>query len=218
MKHYLGICLVLITLAGIVLFGVRSCVSSVDETVDRVRDAFGQVLRVQPQVTVNHRVLYAQTAPIAELAVVVKDEQVTLGLDEHLEVLAVTIPLTEKKLTAEGTFRIKAGFDLSQPFSVDIDPTTHAVHAAMPHAKILSVEPIGEISYQGEDAMLNRITDAERSDVLNNLTSAARSDAENSNLKRDAEQQVEARLQELINHNGRSIQIDWGGPALMPAP
>lgn len=209
MKHYVGICLVLITVAVIVLFGVRSCVSSVDATIDHVRDAFGQVLRVQPQVTVDHRVLYAQTAPIAELAVVTKDEKVTLALNEHLEVLTVAIPLTEQKLTAEATFRLKAGFDLTQPFSVEIDPKTQAVHAVMPHAKILSVEPIGEISYQGEDEVLNRITDAERSDILSNLTSAARSDGENSDLKRDAEQQVQARLKELINHNGQSIQIEW---------
>src|SRR5271156_3549095 len=169
MKHYLGICLVLVTLAGIAWFALRSCTAAVDQTIDHVRDAFNEVLRVEPQVTINQRVVLTQTAPIAELAVVTKEELVTIGLNEHLEVLSVQIPLTEKTLTAEATYRLKAGFDLSEPFSVEIDPVTHALHADMPRAKILSVERVGDLAYHGEDAMLNRITDDERTQVLNSL-------------------------------------------------
>src|SRR5271156_6920222 len=110
MKHYLGICLVLVTLAGIAWFALRSCTAAVDQTVDHVRDAFTQVLRLQPQVTVNQRVILTQTAPIAELAVVTKDELVTIGVNEHLEVMSLQIPLTEKILTVEATYRLKAGF------------------------------------------------------------------------------------------------------------
>ena len=117
MKHYLGVCLILVTAAAICLFALRSCLASVDQTVDHVRDAFSQVLHVQPQVTINQRIVLTQTAPIAELAVVTKEELVTIGLDSHLEVLAWQIPLTEKKITVEAPFRIKAGFDLRQPFS-----------------------------------------------------------------------------------------------------
>jgi hypothetical protein len=112
MKHYVGICLVLIVTAAIGLFILHSCTETVDRTVDHVRDAFAQVLSVRPQVTVNEQVVLTQTAPIAELAVVTKEEQVTVGLNEHLEVLSLQIPLTEKTLTAEATYRIKAGFDL----------------------------------------------------------------------------------------------------------
>src|SRR5476651_2246887 len=108
MKHYLGICLVLVTLAGIAWFALRSCTAAVDRTVDHVRDAFNEVLRVQPEITVNQRVVLTQTAPIAELAIVTKEELVTIGMNEHLEVLSMQIPLTENKLTAEATFRIKA--------------------------------------------------------------------------------------------------------------
>ena len=209
MKHYLGICLVLITMAGIAWFALRSCMASVDHTIDTVRDAFVSVLRVQPQVTVNQRVVLTQTAPIAELAVVTKEELVTIGLTEHFEVLSVQVPLTEKKLTAEAVYRIKAGFDLREPFTVAIDPVTHGVHATMPHAVILSVEQIGDLTYRGDDAWLNRITDAERAEIVNNLNSAAHAEAEKSGLKEDAEKQVEQRLNELINHNGKPMQLEW---------
>jgi len=217
MKHYLGICLVLVTLAGIAWFALRSCTAAVDHTIGTVRDAFTEVLRVQPQVTVNQRVVLTQTAPIAELAVVTKEELVTIGLNEHLEVLSMPIPLTEKKLTAEATYRLKAGFDLRKPFSVEIDPVTHELHAAMPHAKILSVEQVGELTYHGEDSMLNRVTDDERTQILSNLNAAARDAAEKSSLKTEAEQQVAQRLKEIMNQNGQSLQIEWNDAATVPS-
>jgi Protein of unknown function (DUF4230) len=216
MKHYLGICLVLLTIAAIALFALHSCTSAVGQSIDHVRDAFSQVLHLQPQVTVNQHVVLTQTAPIAELAVVTKEELVTIGLNEHLEVLSIEIPLTEKSLTAEATFRLKAGFDLSEPFSVQIDPATHAVQASMPRAKILSVERIGQLTYHGEDAMLNRVTDEERTQILTNLDAAAREAAEKSSLKNDAEAQVTSRLHEIINHNGESFEIKWASPEIVP--
>ncbi len=218
MKHYLGICLVLITVAAIGLFALHSCTAAVDQTVDHVSNAFSAVLRIQPQVTVNQRVVLTQTAPIAELAVVTKEELVTIGLNEHLEALSLQIPLTEKKITAQAAYRIKAGFDLRKPFSVQIDPTTHAIHAAMPHAEILSVEQVGDLTYHGEDAWLNRVTDDERAQILTNLNAAAHDAAEKSTLKTEAEQQVSQRLNELMNHNGQSLLIEWKDTPPAPLP
>jgi hypothetical protein len=217
MKHYLGICLLLVTLAGIAWFALHSCTAAVDRTVDHVRDAFNEVLRVQPEVTVNQRVVLTQTAPIAELAVVTKEELVSIGMNEHLEVLSMQIPLTEKKLTAEAAYRIKAGFDLRKPFSVEIDPVTHALRAAMPHASILSVEQVGDLTYHGEDATLNRVTDDERSQILSNLNAAAHDAAEKSTLKMEAEQQVAQRLKEIMSHNGQSLQIEWNDAGPVPS-
>jgi len=218
MKHYLGICLVLLTVAGICLAAVHSCTSAVNETVDHVRDAFGKVLSVQPRVMVNQRVILTQTAPIAELAVVSKEEDVSINFTAHYEVLSLHIPLTEKKITAEAVYRIKAGFDLHKPFSVEIDPVTHAVTAEMPPAQLLSVEQVGDIAYSGFDATFNRVTDEERTQILANLNAAAHEAAEKSTLKADAEEQVTQRLKELINRNGQSIIIKWRqeAPTSMP--
>jgi hypothetical protein len=217
MKHYFGICLVLVTVAAICFLAVRSCTSAVDETVNHVRDAFAQVLNLQPQVTLNQRVLLTQTAPIAELAVVQKEEQISLDLTEHLDVLSFQIPLTEKKLTAQASYRLKAGFDLHEPFTVTIDPATQAVHASMPRAKILSVEQIGDLSYHGEDATLNRITDADRSEIIASLNAAAHQAAENSGLKLQAEQQVAERLTELMNRNGHHLDVEFTEEKNVPA-
>ncbi len=209
MKHYLGICLVLVTLAAVVLFAIHQCTSAVDQTVTHVADAFADVLKIHPQVTVNERVILAQTSPIAELAVVTKPELVTVGLDENLHVLSLQVPYTEKKITAEATFRIKAGFDLHEPFTVAIDPVTHAVKASMPHAKILSVEQVGDVVIHSDDALLNRTSDEDHETIQKNLLAAARDAAETSGLKEDAEAQVTQRLNDLLQRNGQTLLIDW---------
>ena len=217
MKHYLGLCLVIVTVAAVGIYALRSCAATADQTVSHVRDAFAQVFSMQPQVTVNQRVILTQTAPIAELAVVSKEELVTLGTTQHYEVLSYQIPLTEKTLTAEATYRFKAGFDLHQPFRVEIDPATHQIRAALPHATILSVEQIGTMTYHDEDSTLNRITDSDRDKLLNDLNALARAQAEKSTLKADAEKQVVERLQQLFHHNGESVDMTWDNVYSPPA-
>jgi hypothetical protein len=218
MKHYWGICLILVTLALIVLGGVYSCTALANRTVDHVLSAFRDVLQVRPQVTVNQRVIFTQTAPIAELAVVTKEEMVTLEFDSDYEVASHPIPLTAKKLTAQAVFRIKAGFDLREPFSVVIDPRTHAIRADMPPAKILSVEQTGDLSFQGEDAWFNRVSDTERIQLLNSLHQAALTQAENSGLTADAQAQVRDRLQEIFRRNGEQIEMNWTSSTKTPIP
>lgn len=208
MKPYLGICLVLVILAAVAISVLYSCALLADRTAAHVQDAFAQVFKVQPQVTVNQRVVMTQTAPIAELAVVSKEELVKIGFTQHLEVLSYEVPLTEKMLSVEAVFRLKAGFDLHEPFRVEID-SAHRIKATLPRAKILSVEQIGTLTFHGEDATLNRITDAEREKLLNSLQELARAQAEKSTLKTDAETQATERLQQILSHNGETIQTEW---------
>jgi hypothetical protein len=216
MKHYVGICLVLLTLTLIVLGTMYGCSVMADRTVDHVLDAFEKVFQVRPQVTVNQKVIYTQTAPIAELAVVTKEEQVSLEFDVDYEILSRPIPLTQKKLTAQAVYRIKAGFDLREPFTVEIDPKTHAIHAKLPPAKILSVEQVGDLSLVGEDAWLNRVNDTDRTQVLDSLQQAARSQAETSGLKEDAQKQAQERLEEILRHNGENVELEWTNSETKP--
>jgi hypothetical protein len=209
MKHYVGICLVLVTLALLTLLVINRCTDATSRAVQQVRDAFASVLQVQPKITINERVVQTQTAPIAELAVVTKEELITLGFDEHKEIWSYSIPLTEKKLTVEGTFRLKAGYDLHAPFSVKIDPATHRVEATLPPAKILDVEQVGDLTFKGEDSVLNRLSDDERAKAVNDLSQMARQTAETSSLRHDADIQVRQRLEQLLAQNGQKIEIQW---------
>ena len=51
MRHYVGICLVLVTIALLTLLVINRCTSAAGSAVDHVRDAFASVLQVQPK---NH--------------------------------------------------------------------------------------------------------------------------------------------------------------------
>jgi hypothetical protein len=221
MKHYAGICLILITVALLTLLVINRCTDAAGRAVAQVRDAFASVLQVQPKITIDERVVQTQTAPIAELAVVRNEELVTLGFDEHKELWSYSIPLTEKKLSVEGTYRIKAGYDLHQPFSVTIDPATNRIAATLPPAKILSVEQVGDITFHGEDSVLNRLSDDERTKAINSLAQMARQTAARSTLPHDADAQVRQRLEELLARNGQKLEIQWSSPrdkngALLP--
>lgn len=210
MKPYLGICLILVTLAAIAAWTLHGCTAAADRTVKNVRDAFRSVLAVQPQITVNQKVIQTQTAPVAELAVVTRMALVSLDSQNSLQLGPMPLPWTEKKMSVEATYRFKAGFDLHQPFSIAIDPKTKKIDGQLPHAKILSVDQIGDVVYKGEDAPLfNRITDEDRNQILNELHNLARDRAENSGLKQEAERQVVARLQELIGDEGNSLRFQW---------
>ena len=209
MKHYVGICLVLATVALLTLLVIDRCTYSAERAVDHVRDAFASVLQVQPKITVNERVVQTQTAPIAELAVVSRQELVSLGFDEHKELWSYPLPLTGKKLSVSGTYQVKAGYDLREPFSVTIDPATHRIAATLPPAKILSVEQVGDLTFQGEDSWLNRLSDDERAKAVNDLAALARQAAQGSSLRHDADDQVKTRLDQLLAHNGEKVEIQW---------
>ena len=213
MRHYLGICLLLVTLALITVGTIYSCAHLADQTVDHVTGAFAQVFNLRPQITVNQKVILTQTAPIAELAVVSKEALITIGLTQHLEVLSYELPLTEKSLTVEATYRFKGGFDLKQSFRVTIDPKTHQIEAHLPHAQILSVERVGDLSFKGEDSALNRLNDQDREKMLNSLDQLAHSTAEASTLKADAEKQVQERLTQIFQHNGENFIATWDTPS-----
>jgi hypothetical protein len=209
MKHYVGVCLVLVTIAILTLLVINRCTNATERAVDHVREAFASILQVQPKITINERVVQTQTAPIAELAVVTREESATLGFDEHKEIWSYEIPLTEKKITVSGVYRLKAGYDLHEPFSVAIDPSTHVIRATMPPATILSVEQVGDLTFQGEDSVLNRLSDDERTKAVNALADLARQTAASSTLRHDADDQVGQRLKELLAHNGEKIEIQW---------
>lgn len=213
MKHYLGICLVLLTLAAVILFAVRRCENAVARAVTGVSKTFLSALQVQPQITVRQTVIMTQTAPIAELAIVTRDQLVTYGINQKVQFLHHDVPLTGKTLTAQAAYRVKAGYNLREPFRVQIDPLTSHVTAELPPARILSIERIGPLSLQDQDALLNRITPEEREKVLNELDTLARRTAEESGLKQDAQDQAIARLEELAKANGQKLTVHTALPA-----
>ncbi len=197
------------TLCALLL--LRQCTDSTERILNASAKAVHDVFSVTPEVRVNSIVIQTQTRPIAELAVVEREEHVSVKLSEHEELLHIPILLTEKSLTVSASFRVKAGFDLRQPFSISQE-TGGRVNASFPEAKVLSVEMISGLDSDTQGGWLNGVTEEDRKKMIDLLNQAARDAAEQSSIVKDAHDQVSERLNEVLNQQGvprDGVNMTW---------
>jgi hypothetical protein len=166
------------------------------ETVDQmeragrdVRDAIVQIVQLQPRVTINNRVYFEQTSPIAELALISQKLEV-----EH-EFLHTWAGST-KRLRLHGTYTAKAGFDLHQEFRVTVTPVATTVR--LPHAQILGVEQNNVELLAYENGFWNPISGADVQAEWGTLAKLARERAATRNLPAQAEESFRTQLQGRI--------------------
>ena len=102
-----------------------------ERTATRVSRAFAELGHLQPKITIRDRVFFEQTKSVLELVVVSRETQVEREM-EH-EWLGST-----KRMRLRGTYQVRAGFDLTQPFSVRVEGSRIAT--TLPPPRILSVD------------------------------------------------------------------------------
>src|SRR5947199_8652950 len=154
-----------------------------------LRDAIVQITQLQPRVTINNRVYFEQTSPIAELALVSQKLEV-----EH-EFLHTWAGST-KRLRLHGTYTAKAGFDLRQEFSVTISPEATIVR--LPHARLLGLEQNAVELLAYENGLWNPISSADVQSDLATLGKLARDRAAARNLSAEAEESFQTQLKGRI--------------------
>jgi uncharacterized protein DUF4230 len=192
--------------AGVFVF--NRCASlpgrATKETVDQMervgrdlRDAIVQIAQLQPRVTINNRVYFEQTSPIAELALVSQKLEV-----EH-EFLHTWTGST-KRLRLHGTYSAKAGFDLRKEFSVTVTPEATIVR--LPHAQILGVEQNAVELLAYENGFWNPISGADVQAELATLGKLARDRAAARNLPAEAEESFRTQLKGRIG-NAPPVQV-----------
>src|SRR5438105_649705 len=174
------------------------------ETVDQMervgrdlRDAIVQITQLQPRVTINNRVYFEQTSPIAELALISQKLEV-----EH-EFLHTWAGST-KRLRLHGTYTAKAGFDLRQEFTVTVAPETTIVR--LPHAQLLGVEQNAVELLAYENGFWNPISGADVQAELVTLGKIARERAVARNLGAEAEDSFRTQLKGRIG-NTPPVQV-----------
>jgi hypothetical protein len=199
---------------ALAIFAMMRCENRMDRTLAGINDTFSGALQIHPEIRINQTVVYAQTAAIAELAVVSKEQLIDYTYLQDKELFGAEIPFTHKKIVARALYQIKAGFDLRERFIVTVNPETGKIEAELPPAKILSIELINAPTLTDEGGALNPVTAEERQQVLDGLNASAKRAAFGSGLVEDAEKQVLARLQEISRQNGQVIQFNWQGPGL----
>src|SRR5207244_2281312 len=150
-----------------------------------LRDAIVQIAQLQPRVTINNRVYFEQTSPIAELALISQTIEV-----EH-EFLHTWAGST-KRLRLHGTYTAKAGFDLGKEFSVTVTPETTVVR--LPHAQILGVEQNAIELLAYENGFWNPISGTDVQAELASLAKLARDRAAARSLLAEAQQPFRTEL------------------------
>jgi hypothetical protein len=162
-----------------------------------LRDAIVQITQLQPRVTINDRVYFEQTSPIAELALIFQKIEV-----EH-EFLHTWAGST-KRLRLHGTYTAKAGFDLRKEFSVTVRPETIIVR--LPQAQILGVEQNAIELLAYENGFWNPISGADVQAEVASLAKLARARAAARNLAAEAEESFRTQLKARIG-NTPPVQV-----------
>lgn len=173
--------------------------------------AFKEVLQLQPQVTINERVILQQSSPILELSVQQREVEVEREL-EHAWMGST------KRVRVRGTFRVKAGFDLTQPFSVAFSDAPGApVRIELPAPRILSVETLQTEILAYENGLWNKISTKILEGEINALPNAARAKALRGGLTREVEKSVLEQLSERFP-KPPGIEVKVVPPAPRDAP
>ena len=153
---------------------------------------FDRVFQFTPQISVDSVVVVAANTPVLEL-VTTQRELLVRHRWSH------TWLHSTKNLEVEATFTAKAGFDLKEPFRINIDPRTGYVSAELPPPKLLSLGMSDVRVLQDEDGFWNKLTAEDRQTAFRALEEKARKKVSTSKLLPEAGLQAEKQIRELID-------------------
>lgn len=161
---------------------------------------FKEAFQFTPEVTVNNTVVLQQQTPILELATISQKFQ-------HQYEWTNTWLKSTKTITITGTFEAKAGFDLNQKFTIRINKDEATV--ILPHPRLLSLEPMGDIKFKDEHGWWNPIKSEDRTAAINAFTSDAKRYAVQADFVKDAQKAFESKIREIMQTHGKNVTIEY---------
>jgi len=174
-----------------------------------LRSAFIDIAHLQPRITINNRTIVNENAsPVAELATLTKNLKVKREF-------AHTWAGSSKRIKLSGTFLVKAGFDLRQDVTVNVQPEEIVIQ--LPHAEIVGVEEQRVDVLALENGLWNRISGADLQNELAQLPEMARKEAVDIGLPGDAEQELQRQLNKRIRAR-QPIRLVFTNPAPIDSP
>ncbi len=192
------VALIIATTIGLIFFRLeswpartaRQSSAELERLGENLRAAFIDITHLQPRITINNRVYVEQTTPRTELVVLSRRIEV-----EH-ELLHTWVG-SSKRVKLHGTFVAKAGFDLQQGISINIQPDEIVVQ--LPHAQILGIEQQQVDILAFENGLWNRISGEDVQSELSVLPQLARKKAAAGSLPAEAEQTLQRQLEERVH-------------------
>ena len=104
---------------------------------------------------------------------------------------------------------MKAGFDLRERFSVQVDERSHKVHADFPPPKILSVEQVRYDVTRDENGWWNGLTQQDQAAAVNDMNKRASNNALDMHVCDEAKASLRRQLLELAKKSGQEWEITF---------
>ena len=196
-----GVGLALVILAG-GFVGWLLLVRPAEKAAGGLRQAVAGALEkiTGERVTLSSNTVTLQKSNISELNVIQRKTQTMTKIETSMFGSKATLIL-------RGDFIVKAGFDLTKPLSVTVNDTTGEVRADFPPAKITSVELKHYEVYFSDNGLINKITPEQTGLATQQMLAQARLDAEKSDIKEEAERQLQTRLKDLLGRDAKKIMV-----------
>ena len=159
-----------------------------------------KIFQVTPEVTVKNTVVLEQQTPIMELATLSQTFQ-------HRYEWTNTWLGSTKKIKMTGSFQAKAGFDLSNKFSLEINDDVAVV--TLPGPKLLSLESMDDVTFEDENGFINWVNMDDRSKAVNAFTSDAKRYAQEAAFVARAQEEMEKKMTEILRLHGKRAEIRY---------
>jgi hypothetical protein len=177
-------------------------------------DALFQSLGLSPSVRLREWVVVEEKRPIAELALVSRDADVSRRIE--------SVRLRSKaELSLRAVFRVKAGFDLRDPETrLSLDPGLRKASFDIPYPRILSVEMVRYEVLADRDGWWNRIAEEEKAQAMRDLRTDATEEAVRAGLLRECERRLEEELAKVSAKTGIQVIVNYrlrGAPGPLPS-
>jgi hypothetical protein len=165
----------------------------------KIGQEINEVLNFTPQITVNNKIVVEQQTPILELATV--SRQFNHQYEWNYQWLKST-----KRITITSSYEAKAGFDLNKKFEISIRGDKAVV--TLPQPQLLSVEPQGDMTFEGEHGLWNWIDDNDRAQAVNACHQHAREFAKTV-IYEDAKIRAEEQLRKILESHGKEVEFHY---------
>jgi hypothetical protein len=166
----------------------------------KTADGIRQVFNFTPQVRINQTIVIEQNTPILEVATVSRD----MFIDHSWQ---QTWMGSTKTIEIQGVFTAKAGFDLREPFRIDIEKRPLHVVARVPSPKLLSIEMKEYKVLKDESGWWNSVTPQDREEAVRQIRAEAIDKVARSGLLEESQASVEARIREIVERNGSTVMF-----------
>ena len=189
-----------ILLVGVAVAAYIVLVKAPSDLARNTADGIRELFNFTPRVSIEQTVVIEQNTPILEVATV--SRTITVN---HL--WSHTWLGSTKTLHLKGVYTVKAGFNLRQPFAVDIQKNPLRVIASLPPPRLLSLQMDRYDILRDESGWWNRISNEDREEAVEELSGTAHSQAEASGILEEAQATAEMRIREIVERNGSTVEF-----------